>query len=78
MPDRHAQWLTVKEVAERIGAVERTVFELVKRGELDVHRSGGSTRIAAAKLDRYLASARIKPGTLPPGTHTSQAEPTSA
>lgn len=51
--------LTLKQVAEQLLVSERTVWALVKRGELAVIRIGRQIRVRPADLDAYLEQARV-------------------
>ena len=53
-----ATLLTVREVAERLRASERTVRRAIAAAELAVHRIGRSVRISEADLGAYLAARR--------------------
>ncbi len=50
--------LTVKEVADHLGASSRHVYRLIARGDLPVHRLGRLVRISEDDLARYLAGCR--------------------
>ena len=53
--------LTVREVAERLGIGESTVYQLVACGRLGSHRLGlgrGTIRITSEDVDAYLDSCR--------------------
>ena len=53
----HRRAYKVEEVAELLGLSRNTVFRLLKRGELQSIKVGGSRRITVEQLDRYLAAA---------------------
>ena len=46
--------LTVKQAAEHYNIGERTLYRLVKGGELPHHRIGSAIRIKPMELERYL------------------------
>jgi len=45
---------TVQEVASHLRCTRRTIFNMIRRGELSAVRVGGLTRISASQLDAYL------------------------
>ncbi len=46
--------LTVGEVADRLELEARTVYDLIRRGELEARKVGRAWRVSAQALDRYL------------------------
>lgn len=50
--------LTVRQVAERLQASERTVRRAIASGELAVHRIGAAVRVSEADLAAFLAARR--------------------
>jgi len=55
---RSAPLLSVSAVAELLGVSTKTVRRLIGRGELKVHRIGGSVRVSEEDLRAYLARCR--------------------
>ena len=54
--------LTMKEVAGRLRVSDRTVYAVIRRGELRACRVGrASVRVTPAELDRYIASRMAQP-----------------
>ena len=49
------RWLKVSEVAERVGACERTVYRALHSGALEGERLGSHWRIRPAAVDAWLA-----------------------
>ena len=58
------EWLSIPEVAKRLGVTVRTLYAIVNRGELTAYRFGRVYRITSAGLDKFLDSVRVKPGDL--------------
>ena|SRR5947209_7333613 len=56
--------LTVAEAAERLGYKQSYLYELVRRGEIDVIRSGRLVRIRQSAVNAYMAQNERR-GTLP-------------
>ncbi len=56
MPNPSRRWLTQAQAGERIGVTDRTIRNLVARGELKGYRlgSGRTIRIDADELDALL------------------------
>jgi len=52
--------LTVKKVQERLQVSERTVFNLMKRGELHGFKVGKLWRFEESDIDEYIAHQRRK------------------
>lgn len=52
------RWLRVSEVAERVGACERTVYRALHSGALVGERLGAHWRIRPAAVDAWLAASR--------------------
>ncbi len=50
-----ARWLRVSEVAERVGACERTVYRALRSGALAGERLGAHWRIRPAAVEAWLA-----------------------
>jgi excisionase family DNA binding protein len=48
-----ARFLTIKDVAERLGLSTKTVRRLIERGELRVHRFGRSIRISEEDYNTF-------------------------
>jgi excisionase family DNA binding protein len=57
-------WLSIGRTAGRLGVTSRTVYGLINRGELPGYRIGRVFRIRAEDVDAYVASRRIRPGSL--------------
>jgi excisionase family DNA binding protein len=55
-PDR---LLTSEQAADRLGVTDRTVGNLMRRGELTFVKVGASTRIEESEIARYVASRRV-------------------
>jgi excisionase family DNA binding protein len=55
------RWLRVAEVAERVGACERTVYRALRSGALAGERLGAHWRIRPAAVDSWLAGSREQP-----------------
>ena len=51
--------LTCAEVAERLRISKKSVYRLVRRGELPALRFGRAIRIPVARLDRLIADVAI-------------------
>lgn len=49
-----SSFLTIKDVATKLRVHERTVWRLIKFRKIKVHRFGGSVRIEATELERYI------------------------
>ena len=49
--------LTVDETAERLSVSRWTIYRLVKRKQLKLTKIGGSSRVKASELERYLRAA---------------------
>ena len=58
------EWLSIPEVAKRLGVTVRTLYAIVNRGELTAYRFGRVYRVTSADLDKFLDSVRVKPGEL--------------
>jgi excisionase family DNA binding protein len=56
MNDAHSPYWTVAETAAYLRCSERTVYEMVRRGQLDYVRTGRTrgTRILGASVERLL------------------------
>jgi excisionase family DNA binding protein len=53
------RFLSVAQVADRLGLSEKSVRRKIARGELDAHRVGKLLRVRERGLDAYLARARL-------------------
>lgn len=58
MVDRNQALLTYREVAKTLRVSERTIWTLVKRGELPAVRFGHSVRIDPADLRAFIEQAK--------------------
>lgn len=58
MGDRSQSLLTYREVAKTLRVSERTIWTLVKRGELPAVRFGHSVRIDPADLRAFIEQAK--------------------
>lgn len=67
-----ANLLSYREVAEVLGVSDRTVFTLIKRGELKAAKIGNSVRIDPADLRDFIERSKT-PST--PASNTSLAAP---
>lgn len=52
--------LGTREVASALGVCQKTVREIISRGELPSHRVGGALRVTSSDLDAYIESTRIE------------------
>ena len=55
-------FLTVKQVAERLGVSNASVYRLIEAGQLSAHRIGvgrGTLRVSEAALESYLRSVEV-------------------
>lgn len=50
--------LTYRQAAEILGVVDRTIYNLVRRGALPAVRFGGNVRIDPADLQAFIAKAK--------------------
>jgi len=57
-------WLSVPDVATRLGLVPKTIYRMIDRGELQASRHGRVIRIRGEDLEAYEAAAVIQPGDL--------------
>lgn len=48
------QWLTIAEVAERLGVDKRTVARWIAAGDLVPFRNGRVVRVALDELERFI------------------------
>jgi excisionase family DNA binding protein len=58
-------FLTVKQVAERLGVSNASVYRLIEAGQLSAHRIGvgrGTLRVSEAALESYLRSVEVVVG----------------
>lgn len=51
-------WLTLTEVAEKLGIHRRTVQRLVERGEIKAFQFGRQWRVMPADLEEYMENAK--------------------
>ena len=51
---------TIPETAKRLKVSEKTIWRLIKRGELGAHRVGRSVRPSDDDIEDYLEKNRIK------------------
>jgi len=58
MPDRY---LSIPEVAERLGMTERFPRRLIEERRIEFKRFGRHVRIAESVLDAYIASCTVAP-----------------
>ena len=49
---------TPEEIAQKLKITKSTVYEMIKRGDLDAHRMGKHLRISKAQYDIYLLKAK--------------------
>ena len=54
---------TPAEVAEKLKLSKFTVYEMIKRGEIEAHRIGRSLRVSESQLEDYLIKSRMKENT---------------
>ncbi|MBP1745258.1 MAG: binding protein [Firmicutes bacterium] len=47
-----------EEIAEKLKITKGTVYEMIKRGDLEAHRIGRHIRVSGTQLDYYLLKAR--------------------
>jgi excisionase family DNA binding protein len=58
-------WLSVQEAADRCGLTYRTVYRMVRRGELAAEKDEGRPyRIRRADVDAFVERSQVKPGQL--------------
>ncbi|MGE6604872.1 helix-turn-helix domain-containing protein [Lysinibacillus fusiformis] len=50
------QYLTVKEVSQRIGVTEKTVRSYIEKGELKAYKLGTSWKITEENLQTFIES----------------------
>jgi len=50
------EFVTAEEVAARLGLARTTIYDLIKRGELQGLRSGRSVRVRIQDLERWIAA----------------------
>lgn len=58
------EWLTVKQVADRLGLSADSVYVLIGQGRIESHRvgpSGGRHRIRPEAVDEYLSGCKAVP-----------------
>ena len=51
---------TPEEIAAKLKLSKYTIYEMIKRGDLEAHRIGRGLRISAQQLERYLYQARTE------------------
>lgn len=68
-------FLSIKETAEYLGLEYKTIYRLVRAGELPAARFGGVYRIQYSDLESYIAlqKQRVQAGTFKPDTLLSSA-----
>ena len=49
---------TPEEIAQKLKITKGTVYEMIKRGDLEAHRIGRYIRISRAQFDKYLLKSR--------------------
>ncbi|MGI6451650.1 MAG: helix-turn-helix domain-containing protein [Desulfitobacteriia bacterium] len=49
---------TPEEIAQKLKITKGTVYEMIKRGELEAHRIGRHLRISRTQFDIYLSKSR--------------------
>ena len=49
---------TPEEIAQKLKITKNTVYEMIKRGDLDAHRVGKHLRISGAQFDFYLLKSK--------------------
>jgi excisionase family DNA binding protein len=59
-----ARWLSTSGAARYLGISERTLYRLADDGEVTVFRFGRVYRYRRDDLDKFIAVARVEPGTL--------------
>lgn len=52
--------MKVKEVAEQLGVVEKTVYRLIWNGKLKAKKVGRAMRISTESLEEYLNNQDVK------------------
>ncbi len=57
---RIEKMLRVRDVAERLGVSDRTVFRWLKEGKMTCHRLGSNLRISEADLEDFLDAAKVQ------------------
>jgi excisionase family DNA binding protein len=53
---------TVEQVAEKLQIAVRTVYKLIKSGQLPASKVGSQYRISEEQLERFMKSQEVKPG----------------
>lgn len=68
MPDVDDDWLSVQEAADALGLHYRTVWRMVREGELSSTREdstqGRPYRVRRADVDAFIERSKVKPGEL--------------
>jgi excisionase family DNA binding protein len=65
MPDVAEEWLSVQEAADLCGVTYRTVYRMLRRGELPAEKPEGRPyRLRKADVDAVLERMRVEPGQL--------------
>lgn len=57
-------WLSTKDACQRLGVTLRTLYRFIDEGRLTAYQMGRVIRIQEPDIDKFIASARIEPGTL--------------
>jgi excisionase family DNA binding protein len=58
-------WLSVQEAADRCGVTYRTIYRMVKRGELAAEKPDGRPyRLRRSDVDAFIERSKVKPGQL--------------
>ena len=55
------KFLSVHEVARRLGLNVSTVYEKIRKGKIPAHRFGGSIRVSEQDLEDYIARTKMYP-----------------
>lgn len=61
---------TVKETAELLASSQKTVRELIKRGELSAHRFANEYRISDEAISEFLKKTLVNPKNKEPESNT--------
>ena len=68
-------WLSIPEVAKRLGISDTTTYGLVARGDLPA--SGWALRVRRSELDAFVERFRVKAGDLGRGSNQYAGRPTA-
>ena len=60
----HAEWLSTKDSAARLGISLRSLYRFIDEGDLPAYKFGRVIRLKAADVDGFIESCRIAPGDL--------------